>query len=163
MPGKGNPAAADRFAQVIRDTLAETRTLETALTRERGALEAEDTAALDASGDAKRGCLARLERLDAERRQLLGLDGQREDDEGMDAVLAACPPAHPLHSLWAELRESAMRCRDANAVNGAIVHLRRQQIARALDVLRGGNGGAQPVYAADGSRHGQSGRLVGSA
>lgn len=155
--------SADRLALVIRDALAETRALEAALGDERQALEAEDTAALDASGDAKRGCLARLERLDGERRQLLGLAGHREDDDGMAALLGASPSGHPLHSLWAALRESAIRCRDANAVNGAIVQLRRQQIARALDVLRGGAESRPSVYGADGTQRGEAGRLVGSA
>lgn len=142
----------------------QTRALESALVSERKALEAQDPEALDASGGEKHTSLSNLEDLDRERRDLLSRHGFARDDSGMISLLQACGPGHPLDQLWTQLREIALRCRDANQINGAIVQLRRQQISRALQILRGGTEAASsPTYTADGSSRSDASRVFGSA
>lgn len=163
MSGRDATTCAGGLTALLRDILGETRQLESALDAERSALEAQNTVALDESSAMKRTSLSRLEALDAERRQRLAAHDYPPDDRGMEALLAECAPGHALHGIWSDLRAVAVRCRDANATNGAIVQLRRQQIARALDVLRGAPATPSHVYGADGRRIPAGGRVVGSA
>ncbi|WP_405239127.1 flagella synthesis protein FlgN [Lentisalinibacter orientalis] len=156
-------ACAGALETVIREALATAQRLESALATERAALEARDAAALHTAGAGKQELLSRLDELDGRRRRLLADHGYPADQGGVEAVLAACAPAHSLSGLWRELGAVAGRCRDANAANGAIVHLRQRQIGRALDVLRGAPEGAAPVYGADGSSARAGGRAFGSA
>ncbi len=156
-------ACAGALEPVIREALEAARQLESVLAEERGALEQRDAAALDETAARKQEHLARLETLDGRRRRLLAEHGYPADQGGVEALLADCPSAHPLTGLWQSLGELAGRCRDANAANGAIVHLRQRQIARTLDVLRGVPETAAPVYGADGSSGRPDGRAFGSA
>lgn len=156
-------ACAGALETVIREALATGQRLETALAAERAALEERDASALQEAGASKQEHLGRLDALDGQRRRLLAEHGYPEDQGGVEQVLAGCRPAHPLAGLWRELGEVAGRCRDANAANGAIVHLRQRQIGRALDVLRGVPEGTAPVYGADGSSGRAAGRAFGSA
>lgn len=156
-------ACADALEGVTREALDSVRRLEAALADERAALEERDAGKLDEAGTRKQQDLVRLEHLDGQRRHLLTEYGYPEDDDGVEMVLSACPGGHPLTRLWQELAEIAGRCRDTNAANGAIVHLRRRQIARALDVLRGAPDETASVYAADGSSTRATGRAFGSA
>ena len=163
MTGRDAATCAGALAPVIRETLEATRHLEAALAEERAALEQQDAAALDAAGAHKQEHLAALEALDGRRRKLLADHGYPADGSGLELLLADCAAAHPLRALWQTLGESAGRCRDANAANGAIVHLRQRQIGRALDVLRGVPEQSAPVYGADGSSSRRGGRAFGSA
>ncbi len=156
-------ACAGALEPVIREALQAARQLESALAEERGALEQRDAAALDETAARKQEHLARLETLDGRRRRLLAEHGYPADQGGVETLIAACPSAHPLTGLWKALGEIAGRCRDANTTNGAIVHLRQRQIARALDALRGVPENAAPVYGADGSSARPGGRAFGSA
>ncbi|HZX23600.1 MAG TPA: flagellar protein FlgN [Woeseiaceae bacterium] len=156
-------ACAGALETVIREALRSAQRLEAALAAERAALEERDAAALHEAGAGKQELLSRLDGLDEQRRRLLADHGYPADQGGIEALLADCLPAHPLRELWRELGKVAERCRDANAANGAIVHLRRRQIGRALDVLRGAPEGTAPVYGADGSSGRAGGRAFGSA
>jgi len=156
-------ACAGALETVIREALATAQRLESALATERAALEQRDAAALHEAGAGKQELLSRLDELDGRRRRLLADHGYPADQGGVEAVLAGCAPAHALGGVWRELAETAGRCRDANAANGAIVHLRQRQIGRALDVLRGAPEGTAPVYGADGSSARPGGRAFGSA
>ncbi len=156
-------ACAGALETVIREALGTAQRLESALAGERTALEERDAAALHEAGAGKQDFLSRLDELDGQRRRLLADHGYPADQGGVEAVLADCTPAHPLGALWRELGAVADRCRDMNAANGAIVHLRRRQIGRALDVLRGAPEGTAPVYGADGSSGRAGGRAFGSA
>jgi flagellar biosynthesis/type III secretory pathway chaperone len=156
-------ACAGALEPVIREALEAVRQLESALAEERAALERHDTAALDETARRKQEHLARLDALDGRRRRLLAEHGYPADQGGVEALLADSPSAHPLTRLWQSLGELAARCRDANAANGAIVHLRQRQIARTLDVLRGVPETTAPVYGADGSSGRPDGRAFGSA
>jgi flagellar biosynthesis/type III secretory pathway chaperone len=156
-------ACAGALEPVIREALEAARQLESALAEERGALEQRDPGALDETAVHKQEHLARLDALDGRRRRLLAEHGYPADQGGVEALLADSPSAHPLTGLWQSLGELAARCRDANAANGAIVHLRQRQIARTLDVLRGVPETTAPVYGADGSSGRPDGRAFGSA
>ncbi|WP_405241355.1 flagella synthesis protein FlgN [Lentisalinibacter salinarum] len=156
-------ACAGALETVIREALAITQRLESALAAERAALEQRDAERLQNAGAGKQKHLSRLDDLDETRRRLLADHGYPPDQGGVEAVLADCAPAHPLDGLWRQLGDVAGRCRDANAANGAIVHLRQRQIGRALDVLRGAPEGTAPVYGADGSSARAAGRAFGSA
>ncbi len=156
-------ACAGALETLIREALGGAQRLESALAAERAALEDRDAAALQEAGASKQDYLSRLDELDGQRRRLLADHGYPADHGGVEAVLADCTAAHALGDLWRELGNVAERCRDANTANGAIVHLRRRQIGRALDVLRGAPEGAAPVYGADGSSGRAGGRAFGSA
>lgn len=163
MSSQEAPACADALETVIREALDSARQLEATLADERTALEDRDAEKLNEAGNRKQQDLVRLERLDGQRRHLLTEYGYPEHEGGVETVLSACPDGHPLALMWQELAEIAGRCRDTNATNGAIVHLRRRQVARALDVLRGVPDETASVYAADGSSGRKTGRAFGSA
>lgn len=87
-----------------------------------------DSTALDSAGERKRSLLRQLEKLDAERRQLL-----REAPHARAAASAA----------WPGIKQSLRICQQLNQRNGSIVNTRLGHVREALSILTGhvGEGG----------------------
>jgi len=64
-----------------------------------------------------------FEKLDAQRRAI------SDDSKSAKAAVA---------DRWRSLMELMARCRTANEINGQIIHVRRGQVRRLIDIVRGG-------------------------
>lgn len=109
------------LAAVMGDLAVEVDALHASLIEERLALDHGDAQALDAAGRTKGNLLDRIDRLDAERRQL-------GDAAGVDSL------ADP---RWAPTVERLRECRNLNETNGRIVGQRMSHVRQALAVLSG--------------------------
>jgi flagella synthesis protein FlgN len=80
-----------------------------------------------------------LEQLGRQREQLLKAAGFPAGKSGLEAFIANHDEqeALPVQQLLEKLREVAKICRDNNQINGGIVNVNRQHLARALTILRG--------------------------
>lgn len=134
------PAPADlrqAFADILGDSVLQAMGLKETLEQERAALEASDSAALDAAIVAKNRCVDRLQALEQRRGELCIEAGFGRDPEHMPAVIAWCDANDRVGAAWTELMTVAGACNELNLTNGAIVRLRRQHTDSALAVLRG--------------------------
>lgn len=123
---------------------------------EREALRARDAEGLTkASGD-KQQCLAELNELDKDRRQMLELADLPTDRSALDAYLESQPDGHPIGFRWQRLCGLLDQCRLGNAANGQMVTIQRNNVERALRVLRTGNASSL-TYGPDGSHIGNGG------
>jgi len=127
-----------RFERIVEDSISEALALELALQAERHALETRDDAALGGAADDKAIRIARLEQLEAER-------------EGFPS--ADAPPG----GRWQTLLSIVARCKRMNSTNGAIIHLRRQQVNDALRLLSGTGTG---TYGPSGAETPSAGRAL---
>lgn len=109
------------------------------LKEERNALETQNTDALNNSGKNKHVFLTKLEDLEVERRKICIAGGFEPDAPGMEQLVKTCDSDSPLLGYWTDFVDLARECSDLNIANGAIINLRRQQIAGALSVVRGEN------------------------
>lgn len=145
------PAAADerraRLERIVEESISEALALELALQAERNALEARDDAALGSAAEEKRIRVARLEQLEADRKTAGTTPDAVQD-------LAAAPVDVAADVLpagrWQNFLSIVARCKRMNTTNGAIIHLRRQQVNDALRLVSGmgtgtyGPSGAEP-------------------
>jgi flagellar biosynthesis/type III secretory pathway chaperone len=129
-----------RFERIVEDSISEALALELALQAERHALETRDDAALGGAAENKAIHIARLEHLEAERRGFPAAD--------------LLPGAG---GQWQALLSIVARCKRMNSTNGAIVHLRRQQVNDALRLL---SGTGIVTYAPSGAETPSAGRAL---
>jgi flagellar biosynthesis/type III secretory pathway chaperone len=117
---------------------------------ERDALLRQDTDALSAATDLKRRIVDELEALEKARRSLCIACGSGPDAAGMAGLLAECG-AHAEIGKWHEVLSLAARCQEQNAINGAVIRLRRRQFAAALCIVRGSSREAIETYGPTGA------------
>lgn len=111
--------------------------LETLLDREHEVLQANDVDELDRTGEARQACVGELVRIEDERRSLCRMLNVPADAGGIDRMLNWCDPSHALKRRWAACAEHALRCRERNDRNGALVAARLKKVEGMLDVLTG--------------------------
>jgi flagellar biosynthesis/type III secretory pathway chaperone len=92
---------------------------------------------LEAACKSRQDCMIALMRLQAERQNLLHLNGFSSDNAGLAGLINACDPERVLPPQWAECADLARRCRDLNDHNGALVASRMRRIKGMLEVLTG--------------------------
>jgi|SRR5690606_3789801 len=136
------PAAPDeRLAKLehnVESSISEALALEFALQAERNALETREDAALSSAAEEKSLRVARLEQLEADRK--------------------AFPAADPLSAArWQTFLSIVARCKRMNTTNGAIIHLRRQQVNDALRLVSGTGAG---TYGPSGAESSPAGRAL---
>jgi len=93
---------------------------------------------VDALGDAMRArhkCVARILKVDDERRALCRTLGRPHDLTGLKALLAWCDPQGTLSAAWAACTAAAIKCRGLNDRNGAMAGARLQNVQARLGVL----------------------------
>jgi flagellar biosynthesis protein FlgN len=121
-------------------------TLNTLLIAERSALKERDTANIQSALNQKTDLLKQLELNATARSQLLARAGFNGDELGMENYLESLPvTAAPLKQQWLTLKEKLQTCKDANQVNGTIVHRSKTQVETLLNILRG-QSGQQKIY-----------------
>jgi len=120
--------------------------LNTLLIAERSALKERDTANIQSVLEQKTGLLKQLEQNASARSQLLASAGFNGDELGMENYLESLPvAASQLKQQWLALKEKLQTCKDANQVNGTIVHRSKTQVETLLNILRG-QSGQQRIY-----------------
>lgn len=143
---------------LLEQQIATTTTLLGLLKTERETLNTRDIEALSRNGDMKHRCLAELDALDADRRQLSELIGLPADRIGFDDFLNTLDERDPLRIRWQRLVGLLEQCRELNEANGRLVALQRYHVQQALTVLRGADPAAM-LYGPDGSPASPSGGL----
>jgi flagellar biosynthesis/type III secretory pathway chaperone len=120
---------APRLREVLRAEINTLSDLLDALARERAALTARDTAALEAAVQDKHDLIGRLRDLERERAPWMPLahfPGPMEPRWPTDVQ------AH-----WNELIELSLRCRRDNEMNGTLLEACRRRVSEALHLLTG--------------------------
>lgn len=135
-------ATLPQLASLMQTQLEMSQQLEDALDRERTAIGAHDSGALETIVEEKNRLLSRLHKLDGEREALLLQAGYADGAEGLQAYLIAHDQDGELNSLWQTLTRHARRCRDKNRVNGGLVDVSLNAVRQALQLLRGETGDA---------------------
>jgi len=121
-------------------------TLNTLLIAERSALRERDTANIQSTLNQKNDLLKQLELNGTARSQLLASAGLKGDEHGMESYLESLPvTASQLKQQWLTLKEKLQTCKDANQINGTIVHRSKTQVEALLNILRG-QSGQQKIY-----------------
>lgn len=139
----GSPVSADRLAELLRQAVREACLLEDALERETAALGSADVNALNDAVGRKHQLAQSLERLTREQTSLLLASGFDADGPGMDACLKAWDSEGGLSEDWSRLQQAMERCRRLNQINGGVVRTQQQQVAQAIQLLRGSDGPAE--------------------
>lgn len=143
---------------LLEQQIAAATTLLAILKTERETLNARDIESLSRNGDLKHRCLADLDALDADRRQLVELAGLPTSRIEFDEFLNTLQERDPLRIRWQRLVGLLEHCRDLNEANGRLVALQRHHVQQALTVLRGADPAGQ-LYGPDGSPAARSGSL----
>jgi flagellar biosynthesis protein FlgN len=105
------------------------------LEREHGFLEANNIVALDEASRERQRCVARIFRVDEERRALCRDQGYALTLEGLEQLIRWCDPNGTLAAGWATCSAAAARCRQLNDRNGALVSARLQHVQARLGTL----------------------------
>lgn len=122
----------------VENSISEALALELALQAERHALETREDVALASAAEEKTLRVSRLEQLEADRKAFAAVD--------------SLPSAR-----WQAFLSIIVRCKRMNTTNGAIIHLRRQQVNDALRLVSGtGNG----TYGPSGTEASPAGRAL---
>ena len=138
---------------VIRDSQLQAEKLEALLSAEQSALRNQDSDALENVASKKLGCVAELDALENTRRGIAISAGFTTDPAGMNDLLDWCDKNASLQDEWSSLLDTASRCEQQNRSNGAVSHVRAQQLRAALAILSG-NPDATHIYSPAGTAAG---------
>jgi flagella synthesis protein FlgN len=117
--------ARRRLEDLLDREIESARSLAATLAAEKTALTGDSPQAVEENAAEKIRILQTIERLEAERRALC--------DSPNELNLAAT-----VAERWRALMELIAGCRNANEVNGHIIHVRQHQIRQLIDIVRGG-------------------------
>lgn len=126
--------------------------LEDLLTKEHEIIRTNDIEALERAGDERQACIIELARIQDDRRTLCRMMDLPTDPQGIERLLQWCDPSNDLQRRWAACAERALRCRNANERNGALVSARLKRVEGLLGAITGPSA-SSPLYAANGSIH----------
>jgi flagella synthesis protein FlgN len=120
-----NPDARSRLEDLLDREIELARVLAATLAAEKSALTGDSPQAVEENAAEKIRVLEALEKLEKER------------------VALCASPASPgiaatVVERWRKLMELMAGCRNANEVNGHIIHVRQHQIRQLIDIVRGG-------------------------
>lgn len=145
-----SPDWTEELCKLLEEEIRVSTVLWGTIKTEREALRDRDADGLTRASGLKQQCLAELEELDKDRRQMLELAELPADRAAFDTYLESLPDDHPITFRWQRLVGLLDQCRLGNAANGQMVAIQRTHVERALRVLRTGE--AMPAsYGPDGS------------
>jgi flagellar biosynthesis/type III secretory pathway chaperone len=133
----------EALERIYGEEIAALRELDGLLSREHEFLAANDIDALEAASAARQDAVARLLRLEDERRDLSRMLGRDADLAGTAAMIAWCDPQGVLRPTIAEHGRLSGQCRQQNERNGALVGARMARLSNMLGMLAGAS--AQPA------------------
>jgi flagella synthesis protein FlgN len=119
------PDARRRLEDLLDREIELARVLASTLEAEKNALTGESPEAVEKNAAEKIRVLESIEKLEQERRVLC----ESPMSPGIAATVA---------ERWRQLMELMAGCRNANEVNGHIIHVRQHQIRQLIDIVRGG-------------------------
>ncbi len=125
----------EKLGNLIKDENVALNELSTLLDREHGFLEANDVTSLEGATRERQRCVARIFRVDEERRALCRDMGRDVDLKGLEDLLRWCDARGSLAGSWAQCSEAAARCRNLNDRNGALVAARLKHVQARLGTL----------------------------
>jgi flagellar biosynthesis/type III secretory pathway chaperone len=140
----------DSLGKLLADEAALLATLEVQLNREYQMLSDNDVDGLEAAGNERQACVAKLLKVEDERRALCRMFDQPADLKGVETLIAWCDPQAQLLPALRECAERATRCRDQNVRNGVLVGARLQRVSNMLGMLNG-SGSETQVYGRTGA------------
>jgi flagellar biosynthesis/type III secretory pathway chaperone len=149
--------ARRRLEDLLDREIEAARSLASVLDAERAALTGSSSAEVEAQAVEKIRLLGSIEKMEDERRALASAAGQNlpgarvSREAGLAATIA---------QRWRTLMELISGCRSSNAVNGYIIHTRRNQLQQLLGIVRG----APPLtYTAQGKTFARAQRPLAKA
>jgi flagellar biosynthesis/type III secretory pathway chaperone len=122
-----NQDARHSLEDVLSRELMAAQSLAQTLAAERSALTGDSPEAVKEKAAEKVRLLGNIEELEGERRALWGTAGP--DGTAFGGIVA---------ERWRKLMDLMAGCRNANEVNGHIIHIRQNQIHQLFDIVRGG-------------------------
>jgi flagellar biosynthesis protein FlgN len=125
----------DVLARLLGEEISQLAELATQLDREHGFLVANDVDGLEGAGAERQGTVARLLRIEDERRSLCSIMGVPADLAGVERLIRWCDPDATLLPAFRDCLDRATRCRQGNDRNGALVTARLQRVTRLLGAL----------------------------
>jgi flagellar biosynthesis/type III secretory pathway chaperone len=125
----------EQMSRLIGEETAALGDLAVLLEREYTHLTASDVESLTAAMRERHLCVARILKVDDERRGLCRTLGRPHDLKGLEALLTWCDPQATLASAWAGCTAAAVKCRGLNDRNGALAGARLQNVQARLGML----------------------------
>lgn len=129
--------ARARIVEVVGESVYHALGLKETLEVERTALESQDTESLYQAVAAKGECVGKLKQLEKRRAELCEASGFGNGPQQMEHMSEWCDEDSVVANCWSHLMSIAADCNALNMTNGAIIHVRQQQIESNLAVLRG--------------------------
>jgi flagellar biosynthesis/type III secretory pathway chaperone len=124
-----------QIGRLIHEESAALAELSVLLDREYTHLKGSDVEALGSAMRQRHQCVARILKVDDERRSLCRSLGRPHDLKGLEALLAWCDPQGTLATAWAQCMTAAGDCRNLNDRNGALAGARLQNVQARLGAL----------------------------
>ncbi len=116
------------------------------LEREHVLLVANDVESLEPAMQARQVVVGRLLQIEDERRALCRAHGKSADLAGLEQLFAWCDPRGTLKETMARSAQAALRCREQNDRNGALVLARMKRVEGLLGALTGQRPEAPATY-----------------
>lgn len=132
-------ACRAQLARLLTDESALLGQLERQLQAEHELLKGNDVDGLDQAGTARQETIAKLLRIEDERRNLCRAMGRATDRTALAALFAWCDPQGSLAAPQSACAQLAERCRAQNERNGALVTARLKRVTGMLDMIGDGN------------------------
>lgn len=130
-------ACRELLERLLAEEVSALTRLEALLDKEHEFLVANDIEALERAGDDRQVCVGILVRVEDERRSLCRMMNVPADPAGLEKLINWCDSSRTLKTRWATCADRAMRCRNLNDRNGALVTLRLKRVEGMLDVITG--------------------------
>ncbi len=153
----------DRIVEILSESVRCALGLKETLAEEREALERRDTVSLNSAAVSKTALIRQLAKLNEARSEVSEQAGFGSSTGKMAALADWCDDDSLVTNCWQHFREIASECDLLNKTNGAIIHLRRQQILEGLSVLRGDQRDANTYAPAGTATNGMAGRALTEA
>jgi flagellar biosynthesis/type III secretory pathway chaperone len=124
-----------QMARLIEEETTALGELAVLLEREYGHLQANEAESLTEAMRERHKCVARILKVDDERRAICRTLGRPHDLKGLEALLKWCDPQGSLAAAWASCTAAAIKCRGLNDRNGAMAGARLQNVQARLGAL----------------------------
>ena len=154
------PSCRAQLQRLLTDENSLLAELQQQLTREHEFLAGNDVDSLERAGTARQQTVARLLKIEDERRHLCLLLGHGADRAGLAALFHWCDPDGTLAAAQDTCTRLAENCRTQNELNGALVTARLTRITGMLDMIATSNTGRTYEPGAARTATPPAGRLV---
>jgi flagella synthesis protein FlgN len=125
----------EKLGRLLGDESRGLKELSVLLEREHGYLQTSDVVSLEGASRERQRCVARIFRVDEERRALCSELGYPVDLKGLEDLIRWCDPKGTLVAGWADCSTAAAKCRQLNDRNGALVAARLLHVQARLGTL----------------------------